>query len=105
MSILSKRFLLLTHAPSAAQSSSETYTLYAYGIFDKHGLLIRVLATVKFSGYDTSQDSDSDGVSDEQEAFWGSDPYDENDTVQVPLTTSVLAVILLALGAAVTWRI
>jgi len=50
-------------------------------------------------------DSDNDGVSDRLEWIFGSDPYDENDTVELPLTAGLLAVALLALGAALTYRV
>jgi len=49
-------------------------------------------------------DLDGDGLTNTFEAALGTDPL-EPDTVQVPLTTGLLAVILLALGAAVTWRV
>ncbi len=44
-------------------------------------------------------DSDDDGVSDAAENYWGSDPYNENDTVNVPVAwwPVALALLLIAL--------
>ena len=44
-------------------------------------------------------DSDNDGVSDRLEWIFGSDPYDENDTVDLPLTAGLLLMAFLGAGA------
>jgi len=58
----------LTTAP---QVSNEAYTLSAHGIVDEDGYQVRVLATVLFSGYDTTVDSDGDGLADVVETETG----------------------------------
>jgi len=49
-------------------------------------------------------DSDNDGVSDALERTFGSDPYDENDTVEIPLSPSLLLIVLVVLCTALMWR-
>ncbi len=49
-------------------------------------------------------DSDNDGVSDESEVAWGSDPYDEFDTAEVPLYTWPFALVLLIASTLVIMR-
>jgi hypothetical protein len=65
--------VILLHT-AVPQMPNETYTVSVRGIYDEYGLAVRSLVTVTFQGYDSTVDTDGDGLSDAEEITWGTSP-------------------------------
>jgi len=98
--------LRVTDAQDPAAVDVEGFAIHAVGLTDdsdRDGVPDYVEGDGDMDGDGTPNyldlDSDGDRVSDRLEWIFGSDPYDENDTVKLPFTAGLVLAALLALGA------